>query len=129
MTVIPYIKDQVSGEAEAFNPPLLKGFSCLYLVIVENDEAKECHEDKDLDDHEEVVLVGHTPDDAPLLLAHPDHDIYHFSQRLLDSDLPSATASLTAHPATIASRDMKRVREPAARQNADIIMNRGLCEH
>ena len=37
------------------------------------------------------------------------------------TDLPSATASLTAQPATMASRDMKRVREPAARQNADII--------
>ena len=38
---------------------------------------------------------------------------------LLTTDLPSATASLTAQPATMASRDMKRVREPAARQNAD----------
>ena len=45
----------------------------LYLVIIEDDESKESHEDKDLDEDEEVVLVGHAPDDAPLLLAHPDH--------------------------------------------------------
>ena len=32
--------------------------------------------------------------------------------------LPSATASLTAHPATIASTDMKSVKEPAAKQKA-----------
>ena len=46
----------------------------LYLVIIEDDESKERHEDKDLDEDEEVVLVGHAPDDAPLLLAHPDHN-------------------------------------------------------
>ena len=32
--------------------------------------------------------------------------------------LPSATASLTAKPATMARRDMKSVSVPAARQNA-----------
>ena len=41
------------------------------LVEVVDDKAKERHEDKDLDAHKEVVLVGHAPDDAPLLLAHP----------------------------------------------------------
>ena len=44
------------------------------------------------------------------------HQITRLSSSLT---LPSATASLTAQPATIASRDMNRVNVPAARQNAD----------
>ena len=44
---------------------------CPYLVKVVDDKPKERHEDQDLDAHKEVVLVGHAPDDPPLLLAHP----------------------------------------------------------
>ena len=44
------------------------------LVQVVDDIAKKCHEDKNLDTKQEVVLVGDTPDDRPLILAHPTKD-------------------------------------------------------
>ena len=78
LTNIQNVSDAHYVKPDAFDHSSRKKTS--YLVIIEDDESKERHEDKDLDEDEEVVLVGHAPDDAPLLLAHPDHNTSsHFS--------------------------------------------------
>ena len=46
--------------------------------------------------------------------------VHHQKLKASTYYLPSATASLTARPATMASSDMNNVREPAARQNAEV---------
>ena len=86
-----------------------------------NDISKEGHECHNLNAKEKIVLISHTPDNISLLFTDPETGNGITVQLVREprgTNLPSATASLTAHPATIASTDMNRVREPAARQKA-----------